>query len=407
MSAAVSATRSRKFEQNRELMLTGAATLFNRVGVKGGTLADVAEFAGLSLKSVRYYFRRKEDLVVECFQRAFVVYDRIISQAAQAASPRDRVRVVLEEWMALSARVRKGEAPPFLHFGDLRALDDVADLPIGRAYLDMFRRFRRLLLEDGHPPPERDTLNARAHFLISQVLWAVVWTGRYESELLPRLARHMYQVLSQGLLHDPADWAPQPLAGQALVGSGDPHREAFLRAATDLLNEQGYRGASVDRISARLRVTKGAFYHHNEAKDDLVSDCFGRSFDVMCAAQLAAEQAGGRAATRLASAAAHLAQCQLGPQGPLLRPVLLSGMPPALRGPLAQRLDSVSLRFYNCLADGMLEGSVRPVDPWVATQMIIGMVSSVAGLPRWAGGVRAANVAQLYARPLFTGLFAA
>ena len=46
---------------------------------------------------------------------------------------------------------------------------------------------------------------------------------------------------------------------------------AFLKAATRQINEHGYRGASVDRISASLNVTKGAFYHHNEAKDDLVA----------------------------------------------------------------------------------------------------------------------------------------
>ena len=35
------------------------------------------------------------------------------------------------------------------------------------------------------------------------------------------------------------------------------------------MNEHGYLGASVQKISERLNVTKGAFYHHIEAKDDL------------------------------------------------------------------------------------------------------------------------------------------
>ena len=57
--------------------------------------------------------------------------------------------------------------------------------------------------------------------------------------------------------------------------------EAFLRAATALVNEQGYRGASVDKISARLNVTKGSFYHHNDNKHDLISECFDRTFAVV------------------------------------------------------------------------------------------------------------------------------
>ena len=60
-----------------------------------------------------------------------------------------------------------------------------------------------------------------------------------------------------------------------------PARKSFLVAATQLINEQGYRGASVDKISARLNVTKGSFYHYNETKDDLVVDCFKRSFETM------------------------------------------------------------------------------------------------------------------------------
>ena len=42
------------------------------------------------------------------------------------------------------------------------------------------------------------------------------------------------------------------------------NQEAFLRAATQLINAHGYSGASVERISAELNVTKGAFYHHNK-----------------------------------------------------------------------------------------------------------------------------------------------
>ena len=64
-------------------------------------------------------------------------------------------------------------------------------------------------------------------------------------------------------------------------------------AATELVNEQGYRGASVDRISARLNLTKGAFYHHHENKLDLIAACFERSFGVLRHVLQAAEQAQG------------------------------------------------------------------------------------------------------------------
>ena len=59
----------------------------------------------------------------------------------------------------------------------------------------------------------------------------------------------MVDILLNGI--PAADVVWQETAGEASwmldTGSNDT-ADAFLRAATDLVNEQGYRGASVDRI---------------------------------------------------------------------------------------------------------------------------------------------------------------
>ena len=78
---------------------------------------------------------------------------------------------------------------------------------------------------------------------------------------------------------------------------GEPGREAFLLAATRLINQLGYRGASVQRIASELNVTKGSFYHHLDAKDDLVAACYRRSFDTITAAQQLADAAGAATGT--------------------------------------------------------------------------------------------------------------
>ena len=56
--------------------------------------------------------------------------------------------------------------------------------------------------------------------------------------------------------------------------------------ATLLVNEQGYHGALIDKISAQLHVTKGSSYHHhyhhyNDNKQDLIFICFERTFAVL------------------------------------------------------------------------------------------------------------------------------
>jgi AcrR family transcriptional regulator len=73
----------------------------------------------------------------------------------------------------------------------------------------------------------------------------------------------------------------------AAGGMRNPRGE-FLRMATLTINQRGYKGASVHRIASGLNVTKGSFYHHNEAKDDLVLACFEHGNERIAAVQFAA-----------------------------------------------------------------------------------------------------------------------
>lgn len=47
-------------------------------------------------------------------------------------------------------------------------------------------------------------------------------------------------------------------------------RQAWLRAALDVLAREGQAKLRVDRIAADLGVTKGSFYHHFESREDFV-----------------------------------------------------------------------------------------------------------------------------------------
>jgi hypothetical protein len=56
------------------------------------------------------------------------------------------------------------------------------------------------------------------------------------------------------------------------------------------------------------------------------------------------------------------------------------------------------------VVDGMADGSLRIVDPSIAAQVVNGMINAAAELERWARGVTATKVFELYALPVFTGL---
>ena len=67
------APQTQRFERKREAILDAAARLFNQKGLKGATLAEVAQSVGLITTSVTYYYKKKEDLVVACLLRSIEV----------------------------------------------------------------------------------------------------------------------------------------------------------------------------------------------------------------------------------------------------------------------------------------------------------------------------------------------
>jgi AcrR family transcriptional regulator len=213
-------------------------------------------------------------------------------------------------------------------------------------------------------------------------------------------------VLLDGMAAEGEAWPAR--AGTVIVRDGDPDAtpasELFLKAATQLINDEGYHGASVERISARLNVSKGAFYHHNETKDELVEACFQRTFDIMWRAIREAEAAGGSGLQVLVTIAHALVAHQLEGDAPLLRTSALTTVPEAIHDRVLEKIHRISLRFSSIVSDGIADGSIRPVDTAIAAQMITGAVNAVAELHFWAPGVTAETVGEHVIAPLFAGL---
>lgn len=396
-----------RYAQKKEAILAAATTILNRQGVKGMTLADVAAEVGLITTSVTYYYRKKDDLAAACFLRGIETFDRMIEHAAQGADWRERLLRFLDAFLDLSRRIRLREAPPMVSFTEMRALKEPQRTQVIEAYNGMFRHFRSFFDVPEFDFLDRREKNARTHLLLEQAFWTNSWLRRYDVEDYPRLRDRMLDILSGGLAKGDEPWAPAPLEAlnPPLPDAQDNARETFLIAATRLINQRGYRGASVEDISAQLNVTKGSFYHHNEAKDDLVADCFKRSFAVVRRAQLASRDLAGGQWQRLASVSAALVEYQLSDHGPLLRASAMGALPPPLRQAMAERYNRISDRFAAMISDGIAEGSIRPVDPMIAAHMINAMLNAAASLETWAPGVTREEAARLFARPLLRGVF--
>lgn len=407
MEEPVNASRmTQRYVQKREAILHEAARLFNARGMKGATLSDVAASVGLSTNSITYYYKKKEDLVVACLLRSIETVSGIIAQAAEEAAPEKRVRSFVRLFLARLAETATGQASEMMTFRDVHVLGSPHSEVVFAAYIEMFRNCRRLLLPGPIKPARRLSLNARTHLLLTLTLWTMSWSGRYDPEDYGIAAERMGDILIQGIRSGKSVWRLGALdtALTAPPTAGDSAQDAFLRAATALINEQGYRGASVERISARLNVTKGAFYHHNPNKEELIAACFERKFTVIREMQRVAMASGGSGWDKLCAVSRALVRYHFSEHGPLLRTSAWSELPDDIREAKLTATAQLDQRFVSLLVDGMQDGSIRPLDQAIAGALVSGMVNAAVLLDRWVQDVNGENALELFVRPLFEGL---
>jgi AcrR family transcriptional regulator len=394
---------TQRFSQKREAIIAAATEVLNQRGVRGMTLALVAERVGLITTSVTYYFKKKDELAAACFVSGIQRLMDLVREARRESTAEARIRRLLELYLDLRARISIGQAPPIPVFSDIRALSPETQAIAGMDYGRLFRAVRSLFAAPGGEWLRRGQATARTQILLEQIHWAEAWLPRYDAHDYARVCERMFDILVRGLSIPGSDWRPAPIAlanGPAPTAGGEP----FLLAATRLINERGYRGASVELIAARLNVTKGSFYHHHNAKDDVVTACFARSFEIVRKAQLAARSLEGDEWLRLSSAAAALVEFQFSSAGPLLRTSALAALPESIREEMIAQSGRLSDRFAAMISDGVAAGSLRPVDPFIAAQMLNATLNAAADLPVILRGVEARAAVQLYARPFFTGL---
>jgi hypothetical protein len=72
---------------------------------------------------------------------------------------------------------------------------------------------------------------------------------------------------------------------------------------------------------------------------------------------------------------------------------------------MIKQSDRVSDRFASMISDGIAEGSLRAVDPFLAAQMLNATVNASAELDIWVPGVKQKAAPAVFARPLLMGIF--
>ncbi len=393
---------TRRFREKRQAILAAAADAINEQSAKGMTFADVARRVGLNTTSVTYYFKRKEDLAAAAFEQTLDGLMAMLDDASRAPTPLARVERMVTLNVERLVRIERGEERALAVLSDLRAMDEPMRATLMNRWREVFRRTRALWGESGSREAS-DLAGARAHVLLENIFWLPLWLPRYEADQYARVADRLMALFRDGLAVAGAQWTPKtmPLPHDDAV----PGREAFLLAATRLINELGYRGASVQRIASELNVTKGSFYHHLDAKDDLVVACYRRSFDTIAASQQLADARGGSQWQRLSDTVATLVAVQFSGRESLLRTTALSGLPAGERQQMIDRSTRIARRFAGTMMDGIAEGTIRPVDSLIAAQAMMALLNAAFDMRKWAWSMDRDRAVRHYASTLMFGMF--
>lgn len=393
-----------RYRAKRDVIVAAASEVMNEQSAKGLTFADVARRVGLNTTSITYYFKRKDDLASACFDRTLDRFEAMLDAAMALPTAPERVDHFLGahfERFALQAQGLEGQ---LAGLSDLRAMDEPTRGRLMTRWRQVFRK-TRALFGDSDERALKDLHSARAHVLLENILWLNAWIRRYEVDQYPRVRERLMQVMRHGIAVPGAKWTPDIWPVGEPATTSEPSRTSFLLAATRLINELGYRGASVQRIASELNVTKGSFYHHLDAKDDLVIECFKRSFETISETQRHADASGGDEWHRVSSTIATLLDFQFSERGPLLRTSALAALPPRVRAQMVERSNGIARRFAGMLSDGITEGSIRPIDPLIAAQAIMASQNAAFDLRKWAASMEPETAIRLYASTICYGLF--
>lgn len=406
MTAVAQPKARARYAAKRDAIMAAATKVFADQGMSGFTLAAVAKRMDLHPVSLTYYFKRKEDLAAAVLHDTIRRFGLMLTDAEAQATPRERLRRFVVAYFETRARAATGEEIPLAPFSEIRLIEGEQHEPLMEAFHALYVRIARLLKSEDAPwmtPPRRHAL---ARLVVAQLTWSDAWLDAYEPSDYPRVAARVAEVMIDGLAGKGRAWLDRPLlslgAPEAL--NDEVTRDRFLVAATQLINREGYRGASVDKISAALKVTKGSFYHHNADKDELAAACFARTFELIDEARLGAASADdGWTQVWLATCSLGMHQAA-GGGGRMLRHYALAAVPPSMRRPVLARFQRITHSFAGVISDGVADGSIRPVDSLLAAHLVMVVFNACLSLDV-DDQTSTAGLMEAYLRPALMGFF--
>jgi AcrR family transcriptional regulator len=387
--------RTVQHDAKRAAILSQAAKLFNYKGSRATTLKDIAESLGLTKTSLYYYVKTKEDLIYQCYMIALEHHhQRLDAIETEHAGAMARASTFLlqhfETWLA----AQEGRGPHIAALLEIAALKGSHRAEVETRYISLFKRLREYIhqgIADGslrYCEP-----NATTRAILGSVEWTFSWLHNIPLAQVNTTAKEALDILAHGIFAGVPEHVPANISHEseqvALLGGFDREEQnrlkqiAFLKTGTWFFNKQGFNGTSLDEIAEHLNVSKGAFYYHISNKEDLLFRCYCHSLEIMEKIHAQAAQSMGNGLEKAELTCRRTFYVQNSDVGPLIRYNSITALPMERRRQILKRTDKANEQFGHFLSEGVVDGSVRAVNIYVAQQLIAGAMNAAMDLNQW------------------------
>ena len=331
-------------------------------------LPRIAQEVGFKPSSLRYYYKNREELAEAIFHARIEELEKNATDARSQDSLRGFVGRLFAIELEQYADYLAGRADRKAQIGETRTLSHERRARVGARFNSLVEETGSLMEERGlEAIPGLPRLPAQ--MLLENLFWLPGWIDRFRQWEFGTVREDLTELFCNGLASDGSEIAGEALASEPeSADDSEDAGEKFLRVATQLVCRRGYRGTSIDAISAELGVTKGSFYHHVAEKKDLVERCFDLGYDRISAFQRAASTRHDKPLDAVASVLASIIAAQTGQESPILRYSALPGLPRSIRLTTIAGSDPLDRWFVARLARAQADGTARTVDPYIAAQ---------------------------------------
>ncbi len=387
--------RTSQHDAKRAAILSQAALLFNSKGSRATTLKDIAESLGLTKTSLYYYVKTKEELIYQCYMATLARHHSNLDIIeGEHQGPVERLsaffRLHFNDWLA----AQEGKGSHFAALLEIASLQGSHRTDVEAQYIAMFKRLR-LQLKDGIASGALrsfDTTSA-TRAILGSVEWSFSWLHKVPKAEIAETVNQAADILAHGLAAGTTEYKPAPLTFRTPATANfegfnrqEQNRlkqEAFYKTGTRFFNKKGFNGTSLDEIAEHLNVSKGAFYYHIKSKEDLLFNCYSHSLDIMAGIYRDEINLKVSGLQKIDETCRRIFFAQNSDQGPLIRYNTITSLPMERRKQILIRTDKSNQQFGSLIQQGMEDGSTRPINTFVAENLIAGAINASMDIKLW------------------------